>query len=205
MRILQAFRKPAVKESMKDTGQPSSGAGARGQDPQAKPASLPQEQPKKKHPGGRPSKLTKKKIKTAEELSANGKIDKDIAAMLKIAERSLYRYASKNAEFCQALKRGKKIADDKAEAALYSRTIGYEYIEQNIELGHDKEGKIYVKDLRITKKTLPPDVLACQTWLNNRRPEAWRQKIPELSNIADSLGSVLELIRKHEEKKARSV
>lgn len=153
---------------------------------------------------GRKTKLTAAKCKTAESLATTGAIDTEIAAALQICERSLYKYKAQNPEFMQALKRGKKIADDKAEAALYSRVLGYEYIETHIDLTRDEAGKIVLKNLNLVKKQLAPDVLACQTWLNNRRPEQWRQKIPELSNLADSVSSVLQIMRRHEEKKPGS-
>jgi hypothetical protein len=70
-----------------------------------------------------------------------------------------------NPEFFAAVRLGKQIADDRAEQALYERAVGYDYDD-----GITSKGKPIIRHM-------PPDVGALRTWLYNRRPDRWRDKI----------------------------
>lgn len=50
------------------------------------------------------------------------------------------------------------------------------------------------KHIRKTKKFIPPDVVAQIYWLNNRRPEKWRNKpTVEDKSTMDKLDQLLEV------------
>jgi transposase len=70
-----------------------------------------------------------------------GLIDEEIAKELKIAVSTLYLWQKKYPEFSEALKEGKKVADDKVEQALFRRAVGYEYVETKtiVEVAQGKE------------------------------------------------------------------
>ena len=70
----------------------------------------------------------------------------------------------------QTLTVNKEVADARVESALYKRAIGYEYTETSKEVGLDG-----VK-IKTTVKQVAPDVTAQIYWLNNRRPDRWRNK-----------------------------
>jgi hypothetical protein len=61
---------------------------------------------------------------------------------------TIKRWRAAHAEFAEAFKVGKDLADERVVSSLYSRAIG-------------------------TADT-PPDVTACIFWLKNRRPAEWR-------------------------------
>ena len=64
----------------------------------------------------------------------------------------------------------KEVADARVESALYKRAIGYEYTETSKEVGPDGT------KTKTTTKQVAPDVTAQIYWLNNRRPDRWRNK-----------------------------
>lgn len=152
--------------------------------------------PEKKHAGGRPSKLTPALAVNIFLLARRGLTDKEIAQVCFVTEQTITNW-KKAPEFFGALKDAKAVIDDIVEASLLQRATGY-----NIE-----EEKLFVIENKIVSRTvlkhLPPDTTAALAWLHNRRPAGWRQKIPELSNLADSIGSVLQQIRKNREEKAK--
>ena len=147
---------------MKNAGQPK-GTGEKG---------------KKKHPGGRPSKLTPQLAVKIFDLSRHGLTDKVIARTLDVTERSITNWKS-STEFFLSLKAAKKDVDSRVEESLSRRALGF--------VGPD--GHYY-----------PPETTACIFWLKNRQPQDWRDRIPELANIADSISSALQMMRRHEER-----
>jgi hypothetical protein len=60
---------------------------------------------------------------------------------------------------------GKAVADERAEQALWERAVGYDYDD-----GTTSKGKPIVRHM-------PPDVGALRTWLFNRRPDRWKEKV----------------------------
>ena len=84
----------------------------------------------------------------------------------------------------EALKKGKEIVDIQVENALLKRALGYEYMEERVEIS-EKDGR---KVIQMTK-TVPPDTTAQIFWLKNRRPDQWRDKpvegAPEVNQTED--------------------
>lgn len=149
--------------------------------------------PVKRGPG-QPTKLTEALALKIFMLGRKGLTDKEIAFAFDIDERTLGNW-KKSPEFFQALKDAKEVADVIVERSLYERATGYSHPEDKIFIVNGK-----VKRVEVTKY-YPPDPTSIIFFLKNRKPDAWRDRIPELSNLADELGSVLKQLRRHAEKK----
>lgn len=70
------------------------------------------------------------------------------------------------------MKIGKDVADDRVEKALYDRACGYEQDEVKVFLPAGATEPVYAP----YRARIPADVHAAWRWLNNRRPEVWRDK-----------------------------
>ena len=99
----------------------------------------------------------------------DGLTDEQIAHNMGISTRTLYRWKKKSCQICQALKKGKEVADREVENALFKRAVGYDYTETRTE---EKNGVITKKT--ITTKHIPGDTTAMIFWLKNRKPEVWK-------------------------------
>lgn len=125
----------------------------------------------------RPTKYKTEYAKLAVKAAKLGATDIEIADMLDVDVRTLYRWKATNAEFCQSLKVGKEEADKRVERSLFARAVGYEHDEVDIRaLG----GEIVQTPIR---KYYPPDTTAAIFWLKNRKPEEWRDKVEHAGNI----------------------
>lgn len=110
-----------------------------------------------------------------------GATDYELSVFFEVSERTIYRWKVSHPEFCQALKMGKEVPDDRVEKALYHRALGYTHEEEQL---HHYQGVVIRTE---TVKHYPPDVTACLAWLNNRRPDQWRQKPDSAPIDADTL------------------
>lgn len=129
----------------------------------------------------RPTKFRDEYTEQAEKLCKLGATDMEVADFFGVDVRTLYRWKADSEEFCQALKAGKDVADERVERSLYSRANGYEHDEVDIRV---VGGKIVQTPIR---KYYPPDTTAAIFWLKNRRSEKWREtKAVELSGSAES-------------------
>jgi hypothetical protein len=102
-------------------------------------------------------------IKWCEE----GLTEAQICQKLDVAVSSFNEYKNKYSELLDVLKKGKAVADDLVEQALYKSAIGYEYEEDALS----NSGKV-VK----VKKYSKPNQTAQIFWLKNRRKDQWRDK-----------------------------
>jgi hypothetical protein len=119
---------------------------------------------------GRPSKYKADFAKQAQKLSELGATDQELADFFEIEVRTLYRWKHDYEEFCQALKTGKEIADDRVERSLYQRAIGYEQEEVKIFMPSGAENPVYAP----FRAKVAPDVTAAIFWLKNRRRGEWQ-------------------------------
>jgi transcriptional regulator with XRE-family HTH domain len=144
----------------------------------------------KKSKRGRPSKWKDEFVETVYKLTLLGLIDEDIADVLGISLRAYNSYKKSNAEFSQAIKKGKQIADANVVEKLYNRANGYKYEEKKIKDGVVVETII---------KHMPPDTTAMIYWLKNRQKEHWRDRI-EQTNVnvdtekAETVNDIWEII-----------
>ncbi|WP_302950909.1 hypothetical protein [Holdemania filiformis] len=112
----------------------------------------------------------KPKLDLIAQWARDGAIERDIAKKLGVSESTFSGYKKEHPELMQTLTVNKEVADARVESALYKRAIGYEYTETSKEVGLDG-----VK-IKTTVKQVAPDVTAQIYWLNNRRPDRWRNK-----------------------------
>lgn len=143
------------------------------------------------HAGGRPTKYRPEHCAQAEKLCRLGATDIEIADFLEVDVRTLYRWKGEHEEFCQALKAGKEVSDERVERSLFARANGYEHEEVDIRVV-DKE--IVQTAIR---KYYPPDTTAAIFWLKNRRPDLWREKSEVESKLSGTVavtGIAIELV-----------
>jgi hypothetical protein len=137
--------------------------------------------------GGRPTKYKPEYCKTAEKVCQLGGLDKDVAEAIDVDLATLYRWRHKYPEFCEALTIGKEPCDNRVEAALFHRSIGYSHPDTDIRV---IDGQIV--QTQITKH-YPPDTKAALAWLYNRRPDSWKPTPTE--GATEVVGQVIEFIR----------
>lgn len=118
----------------------------------------------------RPSKYKPEFVTQAEKLCRLGATDIEIADFFEVDVRTLYRWKGEQEAFCQALKAGKDVSDERVERSLFSRANGYEHDEVDIRV---VGGAVVQTQIR---KFYPPDTTAAIFWLKNRRPAEWRDK-----------------------------
>ena len=124
---------------------------------------------------GRPSKYRKEFAVQAEKLCALGATDDELADFFEVSTRTVYRWKLEQEAFCQALKAGKELSDERVARSLYQRATGYTYVEQQafkVRAGQYEE-LVQVVDV---ERHAPADTTAAIFWLKNRRPEEWRDK-----------------------------
>lgn len=121
---------------------------------------------------GRPSKYSSGFVEQARKLCQLGATDQEIADFFEVEVRTIYRWKADHDDFCQALKAGKAIADERVERSLYQKAIGYEQEEVKIFMPAGAEGPVYAP----YRAKLAPDTTAAIFWLKNRRPDLWRDK-----------------------------
>jgi hypothetical protein len=110
-------------------------------------------------------------VEQARKLYSKGWIDKEVAELWKVAEPTLRIWRIKYPEFAEACKMGKDIPDDRVEASLYQRAVGYDRYAEKVSF--DKDGNT----LRATVlEHIPPDPKAAMNWLKNRRPDKWKDR-----------------------------
>lgn len=137
---------------------------------------------------GRPSKFKSEFIAQAEKLCKLGATDIELADFFEVEVRTLYRWKGENEEFCQALKTGKQVADERVERSLFARANGYEHDEVDIRV---VDHAIVQTPIR---KYYPPDTTACIFWLKNRKPAEWRDKVEQELSGAVQIQQVKRMI-----------
>ena len=138
---------------------------------------------------GRPPDYTKDHAKHAEKLAKLGATDQELADFFEVDVRTIYRWKHDHDEFCQALKVGKDVADERVERSLYQRAIGYEQEEVKIFMPGGAEEPVYAP----FRAKIAPDTTAAIFWLKNRRSQEWRDKTERDLNhgVQDSLSQLL--------------
>lgn len=123
------------------------------------------------HPNaGRPSAYQPEFCGKAANLYISGATDFEVAQELGVHPSTLYRWKAEHPEFREAMKLGKEAADDRVEASLYHRAVGYSY--PAVKIMQNDGAPIIVP----YTEHVPPDVGAVNMWLTNRRGDLWRAK-----------------------------
>lgn len=131
------------------------------------------EAPKEKRPEGRPSLYKPEYAKQAEKLCGMGQTDMELAHFFDVNVRTIYRWQAEHDQFCQALKAGKNLADERVERSLYQKAVGYEQDAVKIFMPAGAAEPVYAKYI----EKVAPDTTAGIFWLKNRRPAEWREKV----------------------------
>lgn len=126
---------------------------------------------------GRPSSFLPEYVDIARKLCESGRTDEEIADLLGVSQRTLYRWQAKYPEFCQAMSAGKNIPDTRVERSLYLRAIGYTYEAEKVT----KSG-----DIVTYKVHVPPDPVAQKFWLMNRCSDRWRERKENVIGTPDA-------------------
>lgn len=121
---------------------------------------------------GRPTKYREEFVPQAQKLCQLGATDQEIADFFEVEVRTIYRWKAEHDDFCQALKAGKEVADERVERSLFQKAIGYEQEEVKIFMPSGSENPVYAP----FRAKLAPDTTAAIFWLKNRRPDLWRDK-----------------------------
>lgn len=121
---------------------------------------------------GRPTDYKPEYCEQAKKLCALGATDQEMADFWGVHVRSVYRWKAEHDDFCQALKAGKEVADERVERSLYQKAIGYEQDAVKIFMPASKEEPVYAE----YREKIAPDTTAAIFWLKNRRPDLWRDK-----------------------------
>lgn len=137
----------------------------------------------------RPSKYETHVAPRLEEVKdwvRNGATDEEVIRKLGISERSFYEYKKEFSQFSQSLKESKEVVDSQVESALLKRALGYEYDETTRE--RNDKGELVVT--KVVHKQVVPDTTAQIFWMKNRRPDKWRDKPVDDTNVEDKSVSV---------------
>lgn len=133
---------------------------------------------------GRPTKYQGEKTDAiALALTKARQTDLQIASILEVSEQTLNTWKHLHPTFLESLKRGKEETDDMVELTLLQRAMGMQYTEtqtktKKIEIGDDPDNPVEADLVETTEtiKTAIPDVGAMAIWLNNRRPDRWKNR-----------------------------
>jgi hypothetical protein len=106
----------------------------------------------------------------AREKTAEGKTLADLAQLFDVARSTIQKWQVEHTEFAVAIREGREDATDKVERALFERATGYSHPDEKILV---VEGAVERVD---TVAHYPPDTKAAQLWLNNLRPDRWKDK-----------------------------
>lgn len=126
---------------------------------------------KKKHAGGRPSKITTIDLKTVKFKAQQGYTEEELAVIFNVQKSTITNWKKQFPQFMASLKEGKLLADVKVEASLYQRANGYSHPDVHISN--------YQGDITVTPiiKHYPPDPTSMIFWLKNRKKDEWRDKL----------------------------
>ena len=138
--------------------------------------------------------LTDDGLLRVEGWARDGLIDSQIAHNMGISYSTFRDWCNKFPALLASLKKGKAPVDLEVENALLKRALGYEYEEDTTEIMEQPDGS-QRKHVKRTKKMVIPDTLAQIYWLNNRRPDKWRDKV-DVPITADKNAPIFELLRK---------
>jgi hypothetical protein len=129
---------------------------------------------------GRPPKYEPRYAEMARQLCQKGFTDSEIAKFFGVARWTIYRWKHEHTEFCDALKLGKEVADDRVERTLYEKAVGYEILTTKVFC---HQGEVIVAT--DVPEVIPPDTGAGIFFLKNRRRNEWRDKPEPPDNAGD--------------------
>ncbi|MBY5984443.1 MULTISPECIES: hypothetical protein [unclassified Halomonas] len=118
----------------------------------------------------RPTKYKAEFAEQARKLCLLGATDAELADFFGVAESTINKWKLNHKGFSESIKSGKVMADAEVATRLYERALGYSHPEEKV---FNNQGEIVTHQ---TTKHYPPDTTAAAIWLNNRKPDRWRNK-----------------------------
>jgi predicted transcriptional regulator len=100
-----------------------------------------------------------------------GATNEELADFFEVSVSTINLWMLKHKSFSDAIRKGKMIADAEMADRLYQRGIGFSHPETHVSCF---QGEIILTELT---KHYPPDTKAATYWLNNRRPDRWRNRV----------------------------
>lgn len=130
---------------------------------------------------------TEKKLNQIREWVLSGLTNEQVASNMGIALSTFYEWCNRSAEFVDAIKTTKDIADIQIENALYKRAKGYtvKLVKQKVT----KDGEVITY---FDEQHIPADTTAQIFWLKNRKPSVWRDKVEQGISLDTPLGVIIE-------------
>jgi hypothetical protein len=119
---------------------------------------------------GRKSTYRKENVRLAQKLAHLGATDRDLADAFGVSIRTISIWQAKHPEFMQALRLGKKEADNRVTRSLFQKANGYSYDAVKIFMPAGAKKPIYAHYV----EHVPPSDVAAIFWLKNRDPANWR-------------------------------
>jgi len=124
-------------------------------------------------------------VKIAKKLAAAGMTEREIAECLEITPKTLHNWKADHPKFRRALIPGKRAADQRVEASLYHRAVGYTCPATHVAVINDKVV------LTPIEKHYPPSEGAMTLWLTNRLKKRWKNR--QSNELTTPPGRPLEL------------
>jgi hypothetical protein len=109
-------------------------------------------------------------VDVARRMAYLGATDRDLAAAFNCTIKCIWDWKVLHPAFGEALKVGKKEADERVEHSLCQNAVGYSYDAVKIFLPYGSTTPIYAPYI----EHVPPDTTAGIFWLKNRNPTQWR-------------------------------
>jgi hypothetical protein len=103
---------------------------------------------------------------------AAGHTEIEVANLLCVSNKTLWRWKIAHKEFATAVKTGRGLINERVVHSLYQRALGY-----------DHNGKHY-----------PPDVAACIWYLKNRMPEEWKDRHEQRHTVVEDNRTAAEIL-----------
>lgn len=152
----------------------------------------------------RPTKYESKYNRLAKIATEKGFTDKDLADLFDVTEQTINNWKIDFPLFFESIKKGKRLADERVEQALYYRAIGYTHPDIHIS---NFQGQITITNII---KHYPPDPQAIFYWLGNRKPDQWKSvnrqiEIEPSEKLNDRLKEVAEAISKSDTNSKKTV
>ena len=135
---------------------------------------------------GRPTRFEPEMCEQARNYCLLGATNDELADFFHVSPSTIDRWIAGRADFSDAVKRGRVVADSRAARGLYDRAVGYERkVERSAIVGGELKpvtGTVHY----------PPNVQACIFWLRNRRRQTWRDA-PTAATADDGLDDIARL------------
>src|SRR5688572_4625032 len=112
---------------------------------------------------GRPTLYDPEMCEQAHNYCLLGATNDELAEFFHVSPATIDNWIARHADFGDAVRRGRVVADSRVARGLYDRAIGYDRtVERSVVIGGE------VKPVTNTVH-YPPNVQACMFWLRNRR------------------------------------